>query len=227
MYLVYLYLFLYNCIYYHSVVWLPADPICLCEDDILNIRSHTGYYIAQYFYYYGIVNCEDYSIITGPTRLTAAGTHELRELAFLAGVPSEETDAFVSGMKTVISMPLESLMQMLLAVNFFLNGEKLELKDLTIYEDEQQLYEQEMGKEQTEQRYNEDLLEAVPQEVHNTYTTEQTLLDLIKKGDTDALNDWLRHAPAVWPPISCGRLRIHSSLQLPSHPVRQSKAEWI
>ena len=65
-------------------------------------------------------------------------------------------------MKTVISMPLESLMQMLLAVNFFLNGEKLELKDLTIYEDEQQLYEQEMGKEQTEQRYNEDLLEAVP-----------------------------------------------------------------
>lgn len=53
-------------------------------------------------------------------------------------------------------------MQMLLAVNFFLNGEKLELKDLTIYEDEQQLYEQEMGKEQTEQRYNEDLLEAVP-----------------------------------------------------------------
>lgn len=188
-----------SCIYYHSVVWLPIDPICLCEDDILNIRSHTGYYIAQYFYYYGIVNYEDYSIITGPTRLTAAGTHELRELAFLAGVSSEETDDFISGMKTVISMPLESLMQMLLAVNFFLNGAKLELKDLTIYEDEQQLYEQQMGKEQTEQRYNEDLQEAVSQEVHNTYTTEQTLLDLIKKGDTDALNNWLKRAPAVRP----------------------------
>lgn len=35
--------------------------------------------------------------------------------------------------------------------------------------------------------------------MHNTYTTEQTLLDLIKKGDTDALNDWLKHAPAVRP----------------------------
>lgn len=60
-------------------------------------------------------------------------------------------------------------------------------------------YEQEMGKGQTEQRYNEDLQEPVSQEVHNTYTTEQTLLDLIKKGDTDALNNWLKRAPAVRP----------------------------
>ena len=106
-------------IYFHSVVWLPVDPICMCEDEILNIRSHTGYYTAQFFYYYGIVNYEDYSIIAGPTRLTAAPVQDLRELAFLAGVPSEETDTFVSGMRSVMSMPLESLMQMLLAVNYF------------------------------------------------------------------------------------------------------------
>ncbi len=186
-------------IFFHSVVWLPVDPICLCEDEILNIRSHTGYYTTQFFYYYGIVNYEDYSIIAGPTRLTAAPVQDLRELAFLAGVPSEETDTFVSGMRSVMSMPLESLMQMLLAVNYFLNEEMLELKDITIYEKEQQMYEHQLGKEQTEQRYNEDLMEPVPQEIHNTYTTEQSLMDLIKKGDTDALDSWLKHAPAVRP----------------------------
>lgn len=186
-------------IFSHSVVWLPVDPICLCEDEILDIRSHIGYYTAQFFYSYGIVNYEDYSIISGPTRLTSAKVQELRELAFLAGVPSEETDAFVSGMRAVISLPLESLLQMLLSVNFFLNEEMLEITDLTIREDEQQMYNAQLGREQAEHRYDQDLLDPVAQEVHNTYRTEQTLLDLIEKGDVSALDEWLKDAPAVRP----------------------------
>ena len=186
-------------IFSHSVVWLPVDPICLCEDEILDIRSHMGYYTAQFFYSYGIVNYEDYSIISGPTRLTSARVQELRELAFLAGVPSEETDAFVSGMRAVISLPLESLLQMLLSVNFFLNEEMLEITDLTIREDEQQMYNAQLGREQAEHRYDQDLLDPVAQEVHNTYRTEQTLLDLIEKGDVGALDEWLKDAPAVRP----------------------------
>lgn len=186
-------------IFSHSVVWLPVDPICLCEDEILDIRSHLGYYTAQFFYSYGIVNYEDYSIISGPTRLTSARVQELRELAFLAGVPSEETDAFVSGMRAVISLPLESLLQMLLSVNFFLNEEMLEITDLTIREDEQQMYNAQLGREQAEHRYDQDLLDPVAQEVHNTYRTEQTLLDLIEKGDVGALDEWLKDAPAVRP----------------------------
>lgn len=186
-------------IFSHSVVWLPVDPICLCEDEILDIRSHIGYYTAQFFYSYGIVNYEDYSIISGPTRLTSARIQELRELAFLAGVPSEETDAFVSGMRAVISLPLESLLQMLLSVNFFLNEEMLEITDLTIREDEQQMYNAQLGREQAEHRYDQDLLDPAAQEVHNTYRTEQTLLDLIEKGDVGALDEWLKDAPAVRP----------------------------
>ena len=186
-------------IFSHSVVWLPVDPICLCEDEILDIRSHIGYYTAQFFYSYGIVNYEDYSIISGPTRLTSARVQELRELAFLAGVPSEETDAFVSDMRAVISLPLESLLQMLLSVNFFLNEEMLEITDLTIREDEQQMYNAQLGREQAEHRYDQDLLDPVAQEVHNTYRTEQTLLDLIEKGDVGALDEWLKDAPAVRP----------------------------
>ena len=186
-------------IFSHSVVWLPVDPICLCEDEILDIRSHIGYYTAQFFYSYGIVNYEDYSIISGPTRLTSARVQELRELAFLAGVPSEETDAFVSGMRAVISLPLESLLQMLLSVNFFLNEEMLEITDLTIREDEQQMYNAQLGREQAEHRYDQDLLDPAAQEVHNTNRTEQTLLDLIEKGDVGALDEWLKDAPAVRP----------------------------
>ena len=186
-------------IFSHSVVWLPVDPICLCEDEILDIRSHIGYYTAQFFYSYGIVNYEDYSIISGPTRLTSARVQELRELAFLAGVPSEETDAFVSDMRAVISLPLESLLQMLLSVNFFLNEEMLEITDLTIREDEQQMYNAQLGREQAEHRYDQDLLDPAAQEVHNTYRTEQTLLDLIEKGDVSALDEWLKDAPAVRP----------------------------
>lgn len=40
-------------------------------------------------------------------------------------------------MRAIVPMPLESIIQMLCAVNFMLSGERLELKDVTIYDSEQ------------------------------------------------------------------------------------------
>lgn len=179
----------------YSTVYLPADPIRLYLEQILNIRSNTGYFVTQHFHYYGIVNSGKTAIIIGPARQVPADTQELRELAFRSDIPPEDTDAFVAGMKEIVPMPLESIMQVLLSVNYFLNGEKLELKDLAIREEEQTELSAVLGREQAEQKYDTDLLDS--QGVHNNYTIECTLMDLIQKGDCAALDDWLQHAPAV------------------------------
>ena len=43
----------------------------------------------------------------------------------------------ISGVRSIVRMPVESVLQMLCTVNYVLNNEKLELRDINIYEHEQ------------------------------------------------------------------------------------------
>lgn len=70
-------------------------------------------------------------------RQTENSTQELRELAFRTGVEPEDTEEFILAMKGIMRMPLESVLQMLCSINYILNDEKLELKDITIFDGEQ------------------------------------------------------------------------------------------
>ena len=45
-----------NCLYYHSVVTLPVDPIVVCRDSIEQITANVGYHVTEQFHYYGIIN---------------------------------------------------------------------------------------------------------------------------------------------------------------------------
>lgn len=42
--------------FYHSLIALSKDPICINLDSILAIKEHVGYFVNPYFAYYGIVN---------------------------------------------------------------------------------------------------------------------------------------------------------------------------
>ena len=124
-------------IFYHALTRLPRDPMVLHREALWQIQTNVGYFVTEDFYYYGIVNSGQVKVIIGPTRQVAASDQELRKLAFQADVPQEDVDAFMSGMKEIVRMPLESVMQMLCIVSYILNGERLELRDIAIYEEEQ------------------------------------------------------------------------------------------
>lgn len=53
------------------------------------------------------------------------------------GVEPGDTEEFISAMKGIMRMPLGSVLQMLCSINYILNDEKLELKDITIFDGEQ------------------------------------------------------------------------------------------
>lgn len=178
-------------LFYYDIVKLPKDPMTLYREEIWAIRSHVGYFSTQQFNCYGVVNSGGIKIILGPTRQIANSDQELRELAFRADVAQEDVPAFLSGMKSIIPMPLESVLQMLCTVNYILNDEKLELKDIAIYDAEQSSLKESMQRQKTEPHPEAD---AVP---HNTYELEQTILNMISHGDTAALHEWSSAAPAV------------------------------
>ena len=120
-------------IFYHSVVNLPKDPILPYEDKILNIPVHIEYFITPRFHYYGIVNSRTYKIVLGPSRQWTANETDLTELAFECDVPKYETENFISSMKSLVALPLNSVLQTLCSKNFVLNGEKLSIADITIH----------------------------------------------------------------------------------------------
>ena len=176
-------------------VRLPRDPMEACRKEVFSIQEHVGYYVSPLFHYYGVINAGRTRLVIGPTSQIMAGDQALRELAFRLDVPKEEIPDFVSGMHAIVPMPAESLLQMLCAVNHVLNdGEKLELSDVAIYDEEQEALKSGVEKRRTERIYGES---AQPRETHNTLALEETLMDIVRRGDTAALKSWLASAPAV------------------------------
>lgn len=182
-------------IFYHSVVHLPKDPLALYRSDVLSIPEQIGYFITAEFYCYGIVNAGTLQIVVGPTRQIPDTDQALRELAFRTDVDADEVDRFVSGMKGIVPMPLESVLQMLCTINYVLNGHKVSLEEIAIRDSIQ-----EQLRAAQEQRHTRAVFsEARPRGAgpHNTFDLEQTMMNMIRKGDTAALRAWIAQAPAV------------------------------
>ena len=182
-------------IYYYSVVYLPKDPMVLCRAEVFAIGDHVGYCVTPQFHYYGVVNSGRVKIVVGPTRQISETDQELRELAFRLDLSGDEADAMISGVRSIVRMPMESVLQMLCTMNYVLNGEKLELKDVSIHEQDQA----ELVIRQERRRVQDNFPEDLPQfpTEHNTYDLEQLLLRMVRKGDTAALREWFSSAPAV------------------------------
>ena len=182
--------------FFYSVVDFPADPIAPYLDNVFAITEHIGYFTTPYFNYYGIVRTDRHTIVIGPSRRTPMTDHDLRELAFACNLEFAQVEAFSAAMRTLVQMPLGSLVQILCAMNYVLNGEKRSLEDVTIYDFEQVNFEALIQNEHFDKHY-EKQAEYEPRETHNTLTLEQTLMQMIGKGDVSALCEWLSHAPSV------------------------------
>ena len=181
--------------FYYSQAYLPRDPMLVYRDEIFAVRSHVGYISTPHFHCYGIVNSGATKIVIGPTRQITESDQELRELGFRADVADDELEDFISGMKSIVRMPFESILQMLCTMNHVLNGEKLSLKDITIYDGDQERLLARQNAQQAEQKLSVLVDEA--QSLHNTYDLEQMVMRIVRKGDTAALKEWISHAPAV------------------------------
>ena len=158
---------------------------------------HIGYFITPRFHYYGFVNSGTYKIVLGPSRQWTANETDLTELAFECDVPKDETGNFISSMKSLAVLPLNSVLQTLCSMNFVLNGEKLSIADITIYDEEQLKLSDEINADETQKKYNETDSLANVTAVHNTLALEQTIMNFVRDGDTAALKEWLKKATAV------------------------------
>ena len=179
--------------FYHSLVRLPKDPICACLDGIKAIKDDVGYYATDSRRYYGVLNAGDTKIVIGPSEQVRPTERELHELAFAADVAPDDIPDFIAGMGAIVCVPLEGILQILCMLNYVITGEKKTLEDVAIYDKEQEALTKQNAMTASARFSDENAGGAH----HNTYDLEQLLMNLIRKGDTAALREWVSSAPAV------------------------------
>lgn len=184
-------------VFYYSMVRLPADPVTIWQNEILNVTDTVGYFATDDFYYFGILNFPSGKIIIGPTRSLPATDQSLKALAFRCDLRDEEDiQDFISSMKSIVRLPVMNLMQMLLPVYFVLTGRKLTLKDLTIQENEQGHISETLNREESEINFEGISLDNT---AHNSYDQERLMMRMVQHGDIETLEKWMKTAPAIRP----------------------------
>ena len=183
--------------FFHALVSLPKDPIASYAEQIASIGTSVGYFVTKQLSCYGVINTAEVKIVIGPTRQVPLSEAELRVLAFQTGVAKEDTEDFIAGMKGIVRMPLESLLQLLCVVNYILNDEKLEIMDIEIYGEEQENLRAYFELQKDTPVYRDAGSGSTKEDLYNSFALEQRLLDMVRKGDVASLSEWIRTAPGV------------------------------
>lgn len=199
-------------IFFYSMVKLPKDPMIIYKEEILAIDDPISYFATKNLNYYGIFNIDHKKIIIGPTRFVPNSPQELHDIAFLADVAPEDMPAFLEGMKAIVGLPLERLMQMLCLLHYLITGNKIELSQMIIHESQQELMQRTMISEQMEPSYEQLIFY---HNADNTQLTENKLMDMVSTGNVVALKEWLNNPTTV-------KLGLHAA-----DPIRQLKNTLI
>ena len=181
-------------IFFYSMVKLPKDPMLIHNNEILAIEEPISYFATENLNYYGIFNIEDKKIIIGPTRLVPNSQQELYDIAFLADITPEDMPAFLTGMKSIVGLPLERLLQMLCLLHYLITGDKIELSRMIIHESSQEHMQRDMLSQQMDSLSDQIVFH---QNADNTQLTENKLMDIVSAGDLIALNEWLKKPTTV------------------------------
>lgn len=183
-------------VFYYSIINLPIDPISLHEEELFKTKGHVSYFLDSFFFYYGIISFDNYLLVVGPSRQIKISEQDVRDYAFMNNVSENDINDFVSGIKAIVNIPLSSLLQMLCMTNYvFNNGEKISLKDIQIYDAEQEILMSKLEKEKVDDVINQ--AENETSVTHNTYDIEQTIANYVRKGEVGLLKEYFSKAPAV------------------------------
>ncbi len=184
--------------YYYSIVSLPKDPFEPYKQEVFSITDHVGYFVTPHDNYYGTVNFSGRRLVVGPTRQIPLSEQELHEIAFETDVPNADVADFIAGMKSIVPMPLMSVLQMLCIVNHVLNdGEKLSLSDISIIDLEQENLIETLGAEAVNRAIEAADGFAEQSYLHNTSDIEEYMLGAVRKGDVAGLKEFFKNVPAI------------------------------
>lgn len=182
-----------NQVFSNVSVFLPIDPLALDFDLMLSCSQEVGYVLGKTECYFGYVNSAPYSVIIGPSKEVSFDIERIRSTLEELTISDSEKQQYINGIKTIKTMSLNAFAQILCLLEYLINGRKFNIEDILI--------EQKTQNELADKLHAQQANATIDFAKHNTHTVtyiaEQRILDIIKKGDLKAFNDFVRNYPAV------------------------------
>lgn len=163
----------------------PADPIAPYLPRMLARAEAVSYDATPFGQHYGAIRHGRVRVLVGPVGLGRYSRQEKADYAFALGVDEKGFARVYERMKAIPAYPVENFLHMLLMINFFLNGEKLTLRDVAPY-----LLVQD-GAEPLLPGVEADRGEDQAPSVHSALAYERRMTGLIRAGDEGGLEAFL------------------------------------
>ncbi len=198
-------------IYFYSPVNISVDPADLCINRIMERNDEVSYYVYDSFWYYGIVNYKSYKFVAGPVSEVRVSDNDIKKLGFLLDIDKNDMFLFVSEMKSLFGIHLDTMIQSIILYNFSVNRTFYDISDIRIKNSEQNNISSNLKKDEIS-------LNSYVKFYYNyarSYSIEKDIIKKVMNGDVDGLIDGAKKIPSV------------SSGNLSSHLIRHQKNFFI
>lgn len=169
---------------YHHTKFKP-DLAITEEENIFRNPGNVGYYMDENFLYYGLFRSrqDGIALVIGPVVQTAVdhalAVRILRNMGESIARAGELREYF----SAMPAYPLRNFLQILCTVNYFLNGEKLDVGHLLL------------GEEPLPPVSIPPKEHIAEQDIHNTFELEELMLSYVEFGRTDEIQALFQHPP--------------------------------
>ena len=198
-------------LYFYSPVNISVDPADLCINRIMERNDEVSYYVYDSFWYYGIVNYKSYKFVAGPVSEVRVPDNDIKKLGFLLDIDKNDMFLFVSEMKSLFGIHLDTMIQSIILYNFSVNRTLYDISDIRIKNSEQNNISSNLKKDEIS-------LNSYVKFYYNyarSYSIEKDIIKKVMNGDVDGLIDGAKKIPSV------------SSGNLSSHLIRHQKNFFI
>lgn len=198
-------------IYFYSPVNISVDPADLCINRIMERNDEVSYYVYDSFWYYGIVNYKSYKFVAGPVSEVRVPDNDIKKLGFLLDIDKNDMLLFVSEIKSLFGIHLDTIIQSIILYNFSVNRTLYDISDIRIKNSEQNNISSNLKKDEIS-------LNSYVEFYYNyarSYSIEKDIIKKVMNGDVDGLIDGAKKIPSV------------SSGTLSSHLIRHQKNFFI
>jgi len=187
---------------------LPIDPMAPYEELLLTYQDSISYYCTPFHQFYGIIKHKSFTVILGPIGLPKYTQQEKRDYAFALGLSPIDFDPLLEAMKHIPAFNLSNFLYLLLLINFYFNGIKKDIDEIMPY--------LQLTQNHTFTSH------AIPHEIntppteddgsppHNTRSYEKEMLNFVREGDVNGLNNFF--STSIY-----GQVGITSSEQIRQH----------
>ena len=162
---------------YHHTKFKP-DLAILEEPNIFKSTENVSYYVDENFLYYGLFRGEkdDIALLVGPVTQIPIDKKAAGKILRCMGESGSRAVELQNYFATIVSYPLRNFLQVLCTINFFINGEKLDVSQLLL------------GNEELPPLRAEPQTQEIPSSgTHNTLELEKVLLSCVEHGKTEEI----------------------------------------